>query len=212
MDREFWIKKWNRQEIGFHQPQWNPILKQYWDQIMQVQSPESVFVPLCGKSLDLLFFRQKGLKVWGVELSSQAIEEFIQENEEVELENKTAGQFRIYHNEWLSLLCGDLFNLKSTYLPTKMIYDRASLIALPHQLRLKYAQLLNSLFTIGTEYFLICLEHTEGEKLNPPFSLSALEIQELFSTHWQIRQVANFPPKNGQAPGQQTLYHLIKTK
>lgn len=39
-----------------------------------------VFVPLCGKSLDMIWLAQQGHEVIGVELSPVAVEDFFREN------------------------------------------------------------------------------------------------------------------------------------
>ena len=70
MDHNFWIERWNKQEIGFHQGDFDPALEKYWSRL-NVPAGARVFVPLCGKSLDMLWFAQQGYGVVGAELSEQ---------------------------------------------------------------------------------------------------------------------------------------------
>ena len=58
MELDFWLERWNNNQIGFHQPQVNPYLIYFYGE--KGPSPEQreklkVFVPLCGKSKDLLW-------------------------------------------------------------------------------------------------------------------------------------------------------------
>ncbi len=33
MDKDFWLERWERKEIGFHQNEINPYLLQYWQEL-----------------------------------------------------------------------------------------------------------------------------------------------------------------------------------
>ena len=79
MKKEFWLERWERQEIGFHQSEINPYLCQYWNEVHAARESE-VFVPLCGKSRDMLWLRKQGHTVLGVELSAIAAQAFFKEN------------------------------------------------------------------------------------------------------------------------------------
>src|SRR5574340_1674544 len=79
MKKEFWLERWERSEIGFHQGEINPYLLRYWKELHPACAGE-VFVPLCGKSLDMVWLRQQGCKVLGVELSPIAVEDFFRED------------------------------------------------------------------------------------------------------------------------------------
>ncbi|HEX5661999.1 MAG TPA: thiopurine S-methyltransferase, partial [Xanthomonadaceae bacterium] len=72
MDPDFWRQRWRDGQIGFHQQQATPLLEQYWDAI-DAPAGSCVFVPLCGKSLDMPWLAARGHRVLGVELSQQAV-------------------------------------------------------------------------------------------------------------------------------------------
>ena len=44
MKKEFWLERWQRAEIGFHQDEVNPHLPRYWPELKQQSC--RVFVPL----------------------------------------------------------------------------------------------------------------------------------------------------------------------
>lgn len=60
----------------------NPHLKRYLSELIDPTIPVAgglgprVLVPLCGKSVDMVFLSQKGYRVLGVEGVRQAVEEF----------------------------------------------------------------------------------------------------------------------------------------
>ena len=80
MEHDFWHKKWSDGKIGFHQAEINPYLQSYW-QRMGLEGDGKVFVPLCGKSSDMLWLREQGHEVLGVELNASACEAFFSEND-----------------------------------------------------------------------------------------------------------------------------------
>ena len=80
MKKEYWLERWRQEEIGFHQSEINPYLRQYWPDL-QVAPGKQVFIPLCGKSRDMIWLREQNLSVLGVELSPLAVEAFFKENE-----------------------------------------------------------------------------------------------------------------------------------
>ncbi len=78
MDRNFWIERWNNQEIGFHQGDFDPALGRYWSRL-GAPAGARVFVPLCGKSLDMVWLAQNGHPAVGAELSERAVDDFFAE-------------------------------------------------------------------------------------------------------------------------------------
>jgi len=78
MKKDFWLERWERAEIGFHQDEINPYLRRFWPELKVAHGGE-VFVPLCGKSLDMVWLRQQGCYVLGVELSQIAVRDFFRE-------------------------------------------------------------------------------------------------------------------------------------
>ncbi len=62
-----WESRWQEGRIGFHLPEVNPYLIRHYGEFLK-KSPENVFVPLCGKTLDLTWLANRAKKVVGVEL------------------------------------------------------------------------------------------------------------------------------------------------
>ena len=53
MDPDFWHERWQKKETGFHQPAVNDLLQLYWPRL-GLEAGSEVFVPLCGRSLDMV--------------------------------------------------------------------------------------------------------------------------------------------------------------
>ena len=185
MQAEFWHKRWEAKEIGFHQSQINAHLQQFWHQL-GLKTGTRVFVPLCGKSRDMLWLAGQGHSLVGVELSPLAVAEFFQENNLIPRLTQT-GAFERWEADGIRLLCGDFFALDGSELTDVAgVYDRASLIALPPAMRKAYARHLTAILPPSAGVLLVTLEYPQTEMRGPPFSVSEAEIRDLYETHYHV--------------------------
>lgn len=189
MEKDFWLERWEREETGFHQGEINPYLRQFWQEL---KPPERscVFVPLCGKSLDMLWLRSQGHCVLGVELSSIAVQSFFEENG-YSTEQVAGGKFASREADRIRLLCGDFFDLKQEDLAdVDTVYDRASLVALPPQMRERYVRHLVSILPPATKILLVAFDYPQAEMNGPPFAVSLDEVEALFGEYAEISLLA----------------------
>ena len=191
MDPEFWLERWQRGETGWHQEEINCHLREYWPQ-MQAAAGTRVLVPLCGKTLDLLWLASRGDRVLGVEISRLAVEAFFEENG-LNPSLTEEAPFVRYRVDELEILCGDFFQLSAAHLEAVgAVYDRASLIALPPALRQRYATHLDGILPTRVPRLLITLEYDQRLMSGPPFSVHRDEVDALFSGRHRITPLAGF--------------------
>lgn len=189
MKKEFWLERWERSEIGFHQDEVNPYLLKYWPELHAAQGGE-VFVPLCGKSLDMLWLRQQGHRVLGVELSPIAVRDFFAENG-MQLDHSRNGQFDCCEANDIRILCGDFFELTREHMvKVRAVYDRASLVALPPEMRERYARHLVDILPPRTQILLVTFDYLQAEMQGPPFAVSVSEVEALYGKHAEIQLLA----------------------
>lgn len=189
MKKEFWLERWERNEIGFHQNDINPYLHQYWHELHAAKGGE-VFVPLCGKSRDMLWLSEHGHKVLGVELSPIAVQAFFDENN-LSSRRSSDGKFASCESEGIRILCGDFFDLtREDVASVSAVYDRASLIALPPEMRKRYAGHMADILPRGTQIFLITFDYPQHEMQGPPFAVSRDEVEALYREYADVRLLA----------------------
>ncbi len=177
-DPEFWHSKWASNQIGFHLDDVNPLLTEHWHKT-EPKREEKVFVPLCGKSEDLVWLASKHDEVHGVELSSIAVRSFFAEHFYTPLVVQVNAHHELYQFDELSIYTGDYFTAPvESY---DIVYDRAALIALPEEMRQEYVARLKSLLKPGGRILLVTLDYEQHEMAGPPFSVPQLEIEQLFS-------------------------------
>lgn len=186
MEKQFWLERWENRETGFHQEQANPNLIRYWPELGLARGSE-VFVPLCGKSLDMRWLQEQGHRVTGVELSDIAVREFFDELGVVP-QSARDGRYESREAEDIRLLCGDFFELDSSDLQrVTAVYDRAALVALPPDMRRRYASHLARILPPLTQILLVTFEYPQNEMSGPPFSVSTEEVRGLYRDFADIR-------------------------
>lgn len=185
MQRAFWLQRWREGRIGFHRSEVMPLLRKHWP-ALGLPAGSRVLVPLAGKTLDMLWLAGQGHRVLAVELSPIAIAQFLAEHQlEAEVHESPLG---IHHVAGpIEIIQGDAFALDAaTLADCAAIYDRAAVIALPADLRERYAAGPWAAAPTGCRALVITLEYPQAEKQGPPFSVDAAEMERLFATHWEL--------------------------
>lgn len=188
MERDFWIERWARGQTGFHQDRINGYLTRHWAR-MNAGEGSRVLVPLCGKSKDMLWLAEQGHEVLGVELSQVAVDAFFSEND-LPCERSHHGSFDVSKGASISLWCGDFFDLARDDMEgVTCVYDRASLVALPPEMRRRYAQHLVELLPKDARVLLVTFEYPQHEMQGPPFSVASAEVDELYQGAFDLEQL-----------------------
>lgn len=190
MDANFWLERWQQSQIGFHQAETEPLLQQHWP-ALSLAAGSSVFVPLCGKSLDMVWLAGQGHRVVGNELSPVAIDAFL-DGQGLTPEVRQQDGFTIKSAGPYELWCGDVFAMPAAATETVTgIYDRAALVALPPDMRRRYAGKLGALSPAGAKALLITLDYDQSILPGPPHAVGREEVHGLFSDGWQVEEVAS---------------------
>lgn len=190
MDHDFWTQLWIDNNIKFHKLETNETLIQFYNQL-KLKKGGTVFVPLCGKSLDMLWLAEQGYHVVGVELSEVAVDAFFTEND-VPFEVRNTLDFKVYFNDRITIYCGDFFKLNKMQLSQVAgVYDRASLIALPEVLRREYVKQIKSLLPPSSRILLSTLEYDQALAKGPPFSVTKSWIDQHYQPEFIITQLKN---------------------
>ena len=197
MEREFWLEKWRATKPGFHQEKVNSRLQKYWGLITQElelaiePNEKTVFVPLCGSTIDMRWLTENGCDVLGVEFSEVACRKYFTDND-FEFTESTNSSFSVFKGEQIQLWQGDFFALQPQDLSNvTAVYDRASLIALPPAMRQRYAQHLSALLIPGCQMLLISMDYDETKMKGPPFSVNEEEVHLLFKDTFSIERIGH---------------------
>jgi thiopurine S-methyltransferase len=193
MDASFWHQRWGGNDIAFHKSEANPLLVKYFKQLSLVNGSR-VFLPLCGKTLDIPWLLSNGYRVVGVELSKIAIDQLFM-GLGVEPKISGVGEVDRYSAQNIDIFVGDIFHLSSKMLGlVDAIYDRAALVALPEEMRNRYTAHLMEI-TDKAPQLLICYEYDQNLMEGPPFSISNEEVNQHYRGSYHLTPIesANVP-------------------
>lgn len=189
MDVEFWLQRWEKNEIGFHNLEANPLLVEYFNEL-SLDKGCRIFLPLCGKTLDITWLLSEGYCVAGAELSRAAIEQLFEELG-VAPDIKNLGNVIRYSAKNIDIFVGDIFELSRKVIgPVDATYDRAALVALPAEMRPKYkSHLLN--ITGTAPQLLLTYEYDQNLMQGPPFSVSHDEVKMHYIDEYKVSLLKN---------------------
>lgn len=188
MDPDFWQERWSRDEIGFHQPEGNPLLAAHWP-ALAIPTDAKVLVPLCGKTPDMAWLAARGHGVVGVELSDKAVHAFFAE-QQLQPAVQQRSDFTVYTTARIAVWLGDFFAMPASVLSEcTALYDRASLIALPPAARQRFASKLCAELAGDCVGLLIALDYEQREMEGPPFSVPEEEVRALFEPAFRVEPV-----------------------
>lgn len=182
-DFNFWNERWINNQIGFHQSKPHPSLVKFAEVL---KDHKKVFVPLCGKTLDMIYLRDLGHEVIGIEFSELAILDFIRENN-LNLKKTIEGDFQVYRGEGFTLYQGDFFHLTKNHLKdVSACYDRASMVAFNPLERIRYAEKLNEI-GVDLKKCLVVVFNYGAVEGGPPYSVINEEIESLYKKKFQLK-------------------------
>lgn len=189
MQPEFWLNKWQKNEIGFHLAQANPLLVKHFS-ALHLKQGARIFLPLCGKTLDIAWLLAQGYQVAGAELSEIAIADLFKQLHLTPNITQT-GDLTRYQAENLDVFVGDIFKVTAQMLGVvDAIYDRAALVALPEEMRKAYTAHLIALSNKAPQ-LLICFEYDQSIHAGPPFSITPNEVKQHYHTTYDLTLLAS---------------------
>ena len=182
MEKQFWLKKWENQQIGFHQKDYNPFLTKNWNSF--IDNKGKVFVPMSGKTRDILYLAEVGHEVLAVELAESAVQSFFEE-QSLKFTVEETTHFKIFKSDRITFYCGDFFALTPKDLEgVDYVYDRASLIALPFEIRNSYIKFMQTHLK-EAKHFLITINF-DNVQLGPPFSVDQKMVKNYYHPVFEV--------------------------
>ncbi|KAL4229725.1 hypothetical protein ACF0H5_010113 [Mactra antiquata] len=177
-----WIESWSSGDTGFHMTFTDPFLDKNEADIFGGKT-KSIFAPLCGKSLDMLWMYNKGHSVCGVDIAEQAVQEFFDENNIEKNIDKVDNIGVLYKSkdERIKLYVADLFDmLPSVCGQFDVIWDSKSLVAINVADHNLYRDVLLGLMKPDSLYYLNTLDYDSKVWPGPPHSLPDEKVMELY--------------------------------
>lgn len=187
MQAEFWHQRWANNQIGFHESKPNPLLVTYFEKL-NLQAGSRVFLPLCGKTLDIAWLLSQRVHVLGAELSETAVKQLFRDLG-IEPTITSCGALTRHSAQNIDIYVGDIFDLSAEHLgAVDAIYDRAALVALPELIRSQYTQHLVEV-TKSASQLLIAFDYDQSQMDGPPFSINADKVRSYYSNTYSVTRL-----------------------
>jgi thiopurine S-methyltransferase len=165
---DFWHERWRTGQTGFHQQTVHPLLERWWPGL-GVRPGARVYVPLCGKSLDMTWLVGRGHTVLGSELARIGIDEFFA-GQSLQPAAETRDGFTHHAAGPYEILEGDA-------------------LALPPEMRGPCVESLARLLPRGARGLVVSFEYPQEMKGGPPFSVESLEILGHCDGRFTVREL-----------------------
>lgn len=206
MDAGFWHDKWAKNDIAFHQSVVHPMLTTYLA-ALKLEAGARVFVPLCGKSLDMAWLANEGCHVIGSELSETAARQFFADaGLEPKVSDWAGGKHLTAQN--VEIYVGDIFDLTADVIGSvQATYDRAALVALPETMRQRYTDHVTRI-TLAASQLLITFTYDQSAMAGPPFSIPDQEVKSHYSEQYRVRHLCSDAVQGGLKGKVPALEHL----
>jgi thiopurine S-methyltransferase len=209
MDTIFWHNRWQTNQTGWHEHAVNPLLITHFPSL-NVPPGRRVFVPLCGKSLDLGWLLSWGYAVAGAELSELAVTQLFAELG-MEARISETGRLKLFRGEKIDIFVGDIFDLSREILgPVDAVYDRAALVALPEAMRVQYSAHLKAITALAPQ-LVIGYEYDQTVVAGPPFSVTPDELHRHYSDSYTLTLLARVEVPGGlkgKVPATEHIWRL----
>ncbi|WP_299188835.1 thiopurine S-methyltransferase [uncultured Psychrobacter sp.] len=213
MNPEFWQTRWQEKRIGFNQSEVNPLLTKYFHHL-DLPAGSRIFVPLCGKSIDMVWLAAQGHEVVGVELVETAVQEFFAEQKISSTVHQHTDNPAIKYyqgqlaEQTITLWVADIFALTAADIgDVDAVYDKAALIALPSDMRPQYSKQIRELSS-NTAQILLTLNYDQSKKDGPPFSISSAQLQQYYANYYQITELESIITSIHSAPELAVTEHI----
>lgn len=201
-DHALWKQGWRVNETAFHLDHIHPLLIRFWP-TLGLNREDRVFVPLCGKSLDLMWLHGLGHDIAGVELSPIAVRQFFKASR-VHPKRSHLKELTCWTHERLAIYCGDFFELTRDEMSgVRAVYDRAALSALPEDLRAYYIAHLHAILPDDCGVLLLTIEDIDDDETVSDATAASAEIACLYAGYFSVEMIyAEYHPEQPGNPGQ----------
>ena len=184
MDVNIWEKRWLKNDIGFHEARPNPNLISYLANL-NLAKGSRIFVPLCGKTVDIRWLLSNGYRVAGIELIELAVDQLFSENG-IEPEVTSIGELKRFSGKNIDIFVGNVFDLdKETLGAVDGVYDRAALVAIPPDKRENYAAHLTQITALAPQLVITC-DYDHRKIKGSPFPVSGEAMQACYGKAYQL--------------------------
>lgn len=191
--KEFWSSRWKTGDTPWQTQGIHRLLDQHQELVLAGKQNARVFIPLCGKAHELLWFYGRAHNVIGVEYIERSASEFFTDNglpcEETTCHELKCKVFRTLDHRLQIFVCS-IFEFNRDCAGTMdIVWDRGALVAVNDDERPRYASVIKSLLSPGFSYGLCTVVYDDPSFKGFPRSVPDDEVVKLFGDFMTLTKV-----------------------
>ncbi len=209
MEAGYWHHKWQTGDVKFHQADFNPLMVKYFP-ILSLSVANCVFVPLCGRTRDIAWLLEQGYRVVGAELNETAVQGLFDDLGLTPTVTQDGALIR-YATVALVVFVGDIFELGAAAVgPVHAVFDRAALVALPEEMRQRYAAHVIEI-TRSAPQFVLTYTYDQATMAGPPFSITSDMVTGYYARDFTVQHLDTVAvgALKGKVPATETAWVMI---
>ena len=190
-----WESIYSLDEAGWSIPIISVYLLDKFKEIEKEKPSLNIFVPLCGKSPDMLWMAKRGHRIVGIEWVEQTVKAFFQESDleyHVEVTELGGSKIGVYKSSSLpvTIYCGDFFAFKDNPLGEfDFIWDNSSIGSFRHEKRSDYVSINSSILKPNGKILLGTFDYEHDEHSYIPFAATKSEVAKLYASQYDIELI-----------------------
>ncbi|KAK3735884.1 hypothetical protein RRG08_041071 [Elysia crispata] len=199
----YWTKRWENNQIAFHKTEVHRMLIKHQKMLSSNGKPKNVFVPLCGKTLDLKWLADQGIKTVGLDIALIALQQVFTESglewKETNVPLLGAdGKLLSSKDGELKLYCGDMMKFSEDIAGTfDAVWDRGCIVALERENLKRYVQIIKNILKPGGRILVELLQFdvaimddiTSPTKPPPPYPTYEEDLKSLYEPECYVEFV-----------------------
>ena len=193
-----WISLWEQDRTPWQQAEPDKRLQSHIHRLTKGQSSISIFVPFCGKSLDLVWLARQGHSVVGVEISPIGVRQLFEENN-LPYSSTEGDKFTVFEateDIKLKVFVGSMFDLTPDMTGLcDAVWDCRAMVAVNVADRETYIRVIRSILKPEGVILITRLEYDPREHSGPPFNLTKDIVQASLGDGYSIEDLESLGMK-----------------
>lgn len=208
----YWQTRWIEGQSQWHSNEPHFSLVKYLEKLKDGRENLTIFVPLCGKSGDLLFLYKQGFNVIGLEGVTWVVESFFTENA-LECHKEVVPEIDGFKYETqdgrLKVFSCDIFNMDPNVMgKVDAVFDRGSFEAIYEEDRPRYLELMAKILAPKFRIILNGYEYDNTVFKGPPRHVDHKVVQDMYGNLGKVEILEE--TENGTQPQRFNLDKMTK--
>lgn len=189
LTQDYWNRRWNVNDTPWNKAYVNPLLTKYIRLLDGGEKDLKIFVPLCGKTIEMKWLFDLGHRVVGVDGFQTALENFFKDHSmDYTVETKNGIPAFTDRSGRITLYCCNIFDFQKTGEGSfDAVWDRASFGAINPEERARYVDLVTALKAPNASHLLELFQYDDRLFKESPLSIPVSKVFEYWGDGYDVK-------------------------